>query len=357
MLRFWHNTRMSATSPSAYPTVGRQFALAARPVGMPKESDFQLVQTPVPPLSNDQILLRTLFLSVDPYMRSRITGIKTYADPVDIGQVMVGGTVGQVVQSKNPKFQVGDIFEGYWGWREYFVSSGEKLRKLDPSLAPVSTALGVLGMPGMTAYFGLLDICKPQPGETIVVSGAAGAVGSLVGQIAKIVGCRAVGVAGSDDKVTWVVNELGFDAAFNYKTTENYVAALKEFCPKGIDCYFDNVGGAVTDAVLPVLNPKGRISVCGQISQYNVQKPEPGLRNILIYLLSKQARAEGFLVYQFTERYPEGMAQMAKWIREGKLKYREQIVEGFENTTGAFIGMLKGDNTGKMLVKVADQNA
>lgn len=344
---------MSATRPSNYPSVNREFTLAARPVGMPKESNFQLVESHLPALADGQILLRTLYLSVDPYMRSRISGIKTYADPVNIGQRMVGGTVGQIVQSKNPNFHAGAIYEGYWGWQEYAVSNGDKLRKLDPNLAPISTALGVLGMPGMTAYFGLLDICKPQPGETVVVSGAAGAVGSLVGQIAKINRCRTVGIAGSDGKVDWLVNELGFDAAFNYKTAENYVGALKEFCPNGIDCYFDNVGGAITDAVFPVLNPKARISVCGQISQYNALKPEPGLR-ILIYLLTKQARAEGFLVYQFADRYPEAVAQMAKWIKEGKLKYREQIVEGFENTPGAFIGLLKGDNTGKMLVKVAD---
>ncbi len=231
------------------------------------------------PSPNGQILLRTLFLSVDPYMRSRITGIRTYADPVDIGQR--DGRRNRRPSRANRRirnFTLGDIYEGYWGWQEYSVSNGEKLRKLDPNLAPISTALGVLGMPGMTAYFGLLDICKPQPGETVVVSGAAGAVGSLVGQIAKIIGCRAVGIAGTDEKVAWLVNELGFDAAFNYKTTENYVAALKELCPHGIDCYFDNVGGAVTDAVFPVLNPKSRISVCGQISQYNALKPEPGLR-------------------------------------------------------------------------------
>ncbi len=286
-------------------------------------------------------------------MRSRMTGVRTYADPVNIGQVMVGGTVGEVVQSKNPKFTAGEIYQGYWGWQEYAVSTGDQLRKLDPHLAPISTALGVLGMPGITAYFGLLDICKPQAGETVAVSGAAGAVGSLVGQIAKIVGCRAVGIAGSGEKVAWLVDELGFDAAFNYKTTENYVAALKEFCPQGIDCYFDNVGGAITDAVLPVLNPKARISVCGQISQYNAVKSEPGPR-ILTYLLSKQARAEGFLYFQFANRYTEGLTKMAHWIQEGKLKYREQILEGFENTPRAFIGLLQGENTGKMLVKVSD---
>ena len=333
--------------------MNRQFVLAARPVGVPQESDFALTESLLSPLAEGQLLLRTLFLSVDPYMRSRITGVRTYADPVNIGQRMVGGTVGQVVESRNPKFAPREIYEGYWGWQEYAVSDGEKLRKLDPASAPISTALGVLGMPGMTAYFGLREICKPQPGETVVVSGAAGAVGSLVGQIAKIIGCRAVGIAGSDEKVAWLLNDLGFDAAFNYKTTENYVAALKEVCPHGIDCYFDNVGGVITDAIFPVLNPRARISVCGQISQYNAQRPELGLR-IFIYLLTKQARAEGFLVYQFLDRYPEGRAQMAQWIREGKLKYGEQIVEGFENTPSAFIGMLQGANTGKMLVKVAD---
>ena len=343
---------MSATSPSQRPTVNRQFILVARPFGLPKDSDFELVELPLPSLTDGQILLRTHFLSVDPYMRSRISGIRTYADPVNIGQRMVGGTVGEVIESKNPKFQVGEFYEGYWGWQEYFISTEDRLRKLDSSFAPISTALGVLGMPGMTAYFGLLDICNPQPGETVLVSGAAGAVGSLVGQIAKIIGCRAVGIAGSDEKIAWLVHDLGFDSAFNYKTTGNYVEALKKHCPNGIDCYFDNVGGTITDAVFPVLNSKSRISICGQIAQYNATSPEPGPRNF-IYLLTKQARAEGFLVYQFADRYPEGIAQMAKWIAEGKLKYREQIVEGFETAPAALIGLFHGDNTGKMLVRVA----
>jgi len=206
-------------------------------------------------------------------------------------------------------------------------------------------------MPGMTAYFGLLDICQPKAGETVVVSGAAGAVGSVAGQIAKIKGCRAVGIAGGDDKVAWLTGELGFDAAFNYKTTENYVAKLKELCPNGIDCYFDNVGGAVTDAIFPVLNTKARISISGQISQYNLSKPEPRPA-VFGYLLTKTARAEGFLIYQFAERFPEGIAQVAQWIREGKLKYRETIVEGFENMPRALIGVLQGENTGKMLVAI-----
>ena len=344
---------MTASTASPLPSVNRQFVLAARPVGMPKESDFRVVEAPIPALANGQILLGTLFLSVDPYMRGRMTGVRTYADPVDIGQVMVGGTVGKVLQSLNPQFQAGDIVSGYWGWQEYAISDGRGLQKLDASRAPVSTALGVLGMPGMTAYFGFLDICQPKPGETVVVSGAAGAVGSLVGQIAKIKGCRAVGIAGTDEKVAWLTGELGFDAAFNYKTTENYVAKLKELCPQGIDCYFDNVGGPVTDAVLPVLNVRARISICGQISQYNAAKPELGVRPY-IYLLSKQSRAEGFIISQFMDRFPEGIAQMAQWIKEGKLKYREQIVAGFENAPRALIGVLQGDNTGKMLVKFAD---
>ena len=316
---------------------------------MPKQSDFQLIEAPIPALAQGQVLLRTLFLSVDPYMRGRMTGIRTYADPVDIGQVMVGGTVGKVIQSTHPQFAVGDVLSGYWGWQEFAVSDGKGLQKLDARIAPPSTALGVLGMPGMTAYFGFLDICQPKPGETVVVSGAAGAVGSLVGQIAKIKGCRAVGIAGADDKVRWLTEELGFDAAFNYKTTQNYTQTLKELCPSGIDCYFDNVGGAITDAVLPLLNVRARMSICGQISQYNSANPEPGVRPY-VYLLTKQARAEGFIVIQFADRFPQGIAQMAQWLREGKLKYRETVIDGFENMPRALIGVLAGDNTGKMVV-------
>jgi NADPH:quinone reductase len=340
---------MTTAAATPRPSVSRQFLVAARPVGMPKESDFRLVEAPIAALASGQILLRTKFLSVDPYMRGRMTGVRTYADPVHVGDLMIGGTVGEVVESQNPQFHAGDFVVGFWGWQEYAVSEGKGLQKLNPAVAPISTALGILGMPGMTAYFGFLDICQPKPGETVVVSGAAGAVGSLVGQIAKIKGCRAVGVAGADSKVAWLTGELGFDAAFNYKTTKDYVARLKELCPNGIDCYFDNVGGPVTDAVLAVLNVRARISICGQISQYNSEKPEPGVRPY-VYLLTKQARAEGFIVTQFMDRFPQGVAQMAAWLREGKLKYREEIVRGFENAPRALIGVLSGDNTGKMLV-------
>src|SRR5271155_578867 len=221
--------------------VNRQFVLASRPVGLPRESDFTMIERPVPDLKDGQLLVRALYLSVDPYMRGRISGAKSYAAGVEIGQMMVGGGVAEVVESKNPGFAAGDIVDIYMGWQEYAISNGKGLRRVDPAIAPVSTAEGVLGMTGLTAYFGLLDVCNPKPGETVVVSGAAGAVGSVAGQIAKIKGCRTVGIAGGDDKVDWILRECGYDAAFNYKTTENYSARLKESCPHGIDVYFDNV--------------------------------------------------------------------------------------------------------------------
>jgi len=279
----------------------------------------------------------------------------SYAAPVQLGEVMGGGAVGKVISSNNNNFPEGTIVEGPFGWQEYAVSSGQGVRKIDPKLAPISTALGVLGMPGLTAYFGLLDICNPQPGETVVVSGAAGAVGSLVGQIAKIKGCRAIGIAGADDKVAYLSDELGFDAAFNYKTVTDYYKKLKELCPKGIDVYFDNVGGPITDAVFGLINTKARVSICGQISQYNLEQPEMGPRIILVSLLVKQAKAEGFLVFQYANRYAEGLKQMAEWILQGKLKYREDIEHGIENAPRAFMEMLKGRNTGKQLVKLSEE--
>jgi leukotriene B4 12-hydroxydehydrogenase/15-oxo-prostaglandin 13-reductase len=332
----------------------KQILLAARPVGFPKESDFNLVESPIPKPGDGQMLVRSIFVSVDPYMRGRMNDVKSYAPPVQIGGLMGGGAVGRVVESKNSSFREGDIVQGMFGWQEYAVSDGQGVRKIDPALAPISTSLGVLGMPGLTAYFGLLEICNPQPGETVVVSGAAGAVGSLVGQIAKIKGCRVVGIAGADDKVEYLTGELGFDGAFNYKTDRDYYEKLRELCPNGIDVYFDNVGGEISDAAMRLINTKARISICGQISQYNLEKPELGPRLILTMLLVKQARAEGFLVFQFLERYPEGLKQISDWIKEGKLKYKEDIEEGLENTPRAFMAMLKGRNTGKQLVKVSE---
>jgi NADPH-dependent curcumin reductase CurA len=334
-------------------TVNRQFVLASRPAGLPEESNFKMIETPIPELQDGEFLARAMYISVDPYMRGRISQARSYAAGVEIGGVMVAGGVARVAASKNANFAVGDIVDPYMGWQEYVVSNGRGLRKLDPSIAPVSTALGVLGMTGLTAYFGLLDICNPKAGETVVVSGAAGAVGSIVGQIAKIKGCHTVGIAGGDDKVNWILKDCGYDAAFNYKTTDNYGAKLKELCPKGIDVYFDNVGGTITDAVFMQINPFARLSICGQISQYNNAKPEMGPR-LLGMLIVAKAKAQGFIVTDFMARFPEALAEMSAWYREGKLKYREDIVEGFENLPKAFIGLFHGENIGKRIVKVTD---
>jgi leukotriene B4 12-hydroxydehydrogenase/15-oxo-prostaglandin 13-reductase len=336
------------------PQVNRQITLSARPSGFPKESDFNLVTAPVPMPADGEILVRTIYLSLDPYMRGRMNDRQSYAPSVRLGEVMVGGVVGKVVASKRTDFPEGAIVEGPLGWQEYAISSGHGVRIVDPKIAPISTALGVLGMPGMSAYFGLLDICHPKAGETVLVSGAAGAVGSLVGQIAKIKGCRVVGTAGSEEKVDHLVRDLGFDAAFNYKTIDNYAGKLREVCPNGIDVYFDNVGGPLTDAVFLTMNVGARISVCGQISQYNLERPEMGPR-LLWKLIEKRAKVEGFLVFDFAPRFPEALRDLSAWLHQGKIQYRETIIEGIENAPRAFIGMLQGHNTGKQLVKVSDE--
>jgi NADPH-dependent curcumin reductase CurA len=334
------------------PILNKQIVLAARPVGVPKESDFELVESPLPGPDEGQIMIRILYLSVDPYMRGLMRETHSYAKPVKIGEVMFGGTVGEVIESRHPDFRAGEFVEGSLGWQEYAISDGTGLRKVDPSAAPVSTALGVLGMPGLTAYFGMMEIGRPKPGETVVISGAAGAVGSIAGQIAKNHGCRTVGIAGSDEKVRYLVEELGLDSAFNYKTNADYAAKLAELCPAGIDVYFDNVGGAITDAVLGLINLNARLVICGQISQYNVTRPEMGPR-LFFRLIVKAARAEGFLVFHFVDRYAEGLAALTRWLREGKIKYREQFTDGIASAPAAFIGMLGGGNTGKQLVRVA----
>ncbi|PWT98105.1 MAG: NADP-dependent oxidoreductase [Terriglobia bacterium] len=333
--------------------VNRQIVLAERPVGAPKESDFRLVESPIPDPGPGEVLVRTVFLSVDPYMRGRMRQNGGYARSLDLGEVMIGGVVGTVVESHDPRVGVGDVVEAALGWQEYAVAPAKALRRIDPAVAPISTALYVLGMPGLTAYFGLLDICRPQPGETVVVSGAGGAVGSLVGQIAKIKRCRAIGIAGSDEKVRFITGELNFDGAFNYKTRTDYEAQLKQLCPTGIDVYFDNVGGPITDTVMRLINNRARIAVCGQISQYNNDKPEMGPR-WLHQLVSKQAKVEGFLVFQYADRYEEALRQLTAWLRERRIKYREDITTGLENAPGAFIRMMGGHNIGKALVKVSD---
>jgi NADPH-dependent curcumin reductase CurA len=334
--------------------VNKQVRLAARARGLPKESDFEIAEAPVPEPGEGKVLVRIVYLSVDPYMRGRMREGSSYAKGVEIGEVMVGGAVGQVEQSHHPEFRPGDYVEGNLGWQTYALSDGKDLRKLDPKLAPLSTALGVLGMPGLTAYFGVTEICKPKAGETMVVSGAAGAVGSVAGQIGKVLGCRVVGTAGSDEKVQWITSGLGFDGGFNYKTAGDYRAELAGLCPQGIDVYFDNVGGSITDAVLTQINTRARIALCGQISQYNLEKPERGPR-LLFQLVIRQAKMEGFLVFQFADRYREGLEQLAAWVKEGKLKYREQFEEGIERAPHAFISMLQGGNIGKQLVRVSHE--
>ncbi|MDX1982735.1 MAG: NADP-dependent oxidoreductase [Bryobacteraceae bacterium] len=334
-------------------SANKQVLLAERPTGFPEESNFRLVETAMPRPGEGEFLVAIAYLSVDPYMRGRMNEARSYADPVKIGEVMTGGAVGRIVESRHAKFQAGDYVVGPFGWQQYAISDGVGVRRVDPAVAPISTSLGVLGMPGLTAYFGLLDICRPKQGETVVVSGAAGAVGSYVGQIARIKGCRVAGVAGSDEKLAWITSELGFEVGMNYRTCEDYRTRLKQMCPDGVDVYFDNVGGSITDAMFPLLNPRARVAICGQIALYNLDKPDPGPR-LLPIVLVRQVKVEGFLVFQFADRYREALTQLTEWVRSGALKYREDIAEGIENAPAAFIGMLKGRNIGKQLVKISD---
>jgi NADPH-dependent curcumin reductase len=333
------------------PRVNRQVLLRARPSGMPKVSDFELVETAVPAPADGEIVCRTIYLSLDPYMRGRISGAQSYAASVSPGQVIVGGTVGEVIESRHPSFNEGDLVQGYDGWQAYGLSKGVGVRTLDPKEAPISTALGVLGMPGMTAYVGLLDIGQPKPGETVVVSAASGAVGSAVGQIAKIKGCRAVGIAGSADKCDYAVRELGFDDCVNYRAGD-LRQALRAACPSGIDVYFENVGGDILRAVLELANLNARIPLCGLISEYNaLDAPAgPNWRTLLV----NRVTVKGFIVSDHIVRMPEFLADCSRWIREGKLKYREDVVAGLDKAPEAFIGLLQGKNFGKLLVRVGD---
>jgi NADPH-dependent curcumin reductase CurA len=335
-------------------TVNRQIRLATRPSGFPKVSDFHLAYSRLPSLDAGEVLVRSIYLSLDPHMRGRMSDAESDALPIAIGEIMTGSAVASVVESRDPEFRSGDTVAGMLGWQEYAVVVGRELRRIDPDLAPISTALGVLGMPGLAAYFGLLDICDPQPGETVVVSGATGAVGMLVGQIAKIKGCRVVGVAGTDAKISWLIDELGFDAAFNYTPDGDCSRRLEELCPAGIDVYFDNVGGTISDAIMRLINVKARISVCGQISEYNLDEPEFGpcwFRTLIV----KQAKVQGFLVSRYAERFSEGLEQLARWLKQGKLKYREDVAQGIEAAPQAFIGMLQGKNQGNQLVQLSAQ--
>ena len=335
--------------------VNRRIVLAARPTGFPQESDFRLEQQPVLRPGEGQFLARVEFLSLDPYMRGRMSAGKSYAAPVEIGDTMTGGAVARVIESKHPGFAVGEFVVGQFDWQQYATSDGAGVMKVDPAIAPISTALGVLGMPGLTAYFGLLDVGRPQSGETVVVSAASGAVGAVVGQIARLKGCRVVGIAGSEEKCAYIRDELHFDAAINYKTTPDLSQALAEACPRGVDVYFDNVGGEILDAVLRTINSRARIVICGMISEYNLEKPPVGPRPGR-YLLVHRARMEGFLIFDYYHRYGEGLKSLAEWVHGGQIKYREDIVEGLENAPRAFLGLLQGKNFGKLLIRVANES-
>ena len=328
----------------------REIRLASRPDGVPTLENFQFADTDVPQPSGDEVLVRLRYISVDPYLRGRMRDSKSYVAPFEVGQVIQSGAVGEVVESGSPNLKPGDLVSGMFGWRLYDVAKADSVMKVIPGVSP-TTALGVLGMPGLTAYFGLLDIGQPKEGETVVVSGAAGAVGMTVCQIAKIKGCRVVGIAGSDEKNDYLRNELGVDATINYKTTKDYVGALRESCPNGIDVYFDNVGGDVSDATFPVLNNGARIVICGQISMYNMAKPDIGLRP-QPFILVNSALMKGFIITQYASRFIEGVTQLAEWFVTGKLKHAETIAEGFDNTPSAFIGLFSGDNLGKQIVKI-----
>jgi NADPH-dependent curcumin reductase len=328
----------------------KRILLASRPTGWATEDNFRLDSAPVPKPKEGEVLVKNLWLSLDPYMRGRMNDTKSYAAKQELGEVMIGGTVGEVVESKNPKFAVGDKVVGMLGWQQYGLSSGAGLNKIDASRVPESAFLGVLGMPGVTAWIGLLDICQPKAGETVVVSAASGAVGSVVGQIAKIKGCRAVGIAGGKAKCDYVVKELGFDACVDYKAGR-LDDDLRAAAPKGIDCYFENVGGEILDAALRRMNPFSRIAVCGLISQYNVTQPYC-VKNFAS-ILTNRIKVQGFIVSDRMELWAKALPELMGWVASGKIKYRETVAQGLENAPKAFIGLLKGENFGKQLVKLA----
>jgi hypothetical protein len=337
------------------PSTYRRVVLANRPKGEPQESDFRVEEAKMPTLGPGQVLVRVVYLSLDPYMRGRMRDAASYAPPVPIGGTMVGGTVGEVVASENPAFKAGDIVEDRLGWQEYGVGTSGSLRKVDPAMAPISTANGVLGMPGMTAWFGLYEIGQPRPGETVVVSAASGAVGQVVGQLAKLSGCRVVGIAGGARKCAFVTGDLGFDAAVDYKAERDLGAALKRACPDGVDVYFENVGGTIGDAVTMQMNTWGRIALCGAISQYNLEAPEMAPR-LPAFFVGRRVTMRGFIVSDFAQKWEPARQLMGGLIRAGKLKYREDITTGgIAKAPAAFIAMLRGDNFGKAQVQVGPE--
>ena len=326
-----------------------QVLLASRPTGWVEESNFRIAETAVPEPKAGEVLVRNEWLSLDPYMRGRMSDAKSYAKPVEIGEVMTGGTAGRVVSSNHPDFKAGDHVVGALGWQRYAISDGKMLNKAEDKRVPLSAYLGVVGMPGVTAWVGLLDLCVPKKGETVVVTAASGAVGSVVGQLAKIHGCRAVGLAGGAEKCRYVIDELGFDACIDYKSGD-LKAGIKAAAPDGIDCLFENVGGAIFDTLLTRMNPFSRIAVCGLISEYNATEAY-GLKNIRSVLVNR-IKVQGFIVFDHLARWPVAFSELAGHVASGRIKYRESVANGLENAPAAFIGLLQGKNFGKQLVKV-----
>jgi NADPH-dependent curcumin reductase CurA len=331
--------------------MNKQIVLRSRPVGVPVFSNFEIKEVSVPAIEAGELKLKSKVVSVDPYMRGRMSDAKSYVAPFEIGKPIAGGVVAEVVESKHPDFKMGDTVLGAFPWQEVFSAKGTEATKVDGNIAPLSYYLGILGMPGLTAYFGLLDIGKPQKGETVVVSGAAGAVGIAVGQIAKIKGCRVVGIAGDNSKVNYLKEELHFDAVINYKTVANLDKAIEAACPDGVDVYFDNVGGEISDAVVAQINKGARIIICGQISLYNATSQPIGPR-IQPTILKKSALMQGFIVSNYAARFPEGVKALAEWVSSGALKYTNTTYHGFEKLPEAFIALFEGKNLGKLVVEM-----
>jgi NADPH:quinone reductase len=330
----------------------RRITLTARPEGFSKESDFALEEAEIPEPDAGEVLVRALWVSLDPYQRGRMSEARSYATPLELGDVITSQTLGEVVESRDPRFKPGDLVVGQLGWQEYAVARAGALQRVPEGLEPPSLALHVVGMTGLAAYFGLLDVGQPRPGDTVVVSAAAGAVGQITGQLAKLAGCRAVGIAGGPEKIRDLRELYGYDAAIDYKQ-DDVSAALREAAPNGVDVYFDNVGGDISKAVVGRLAVGARIVVCGQVSQYNRERPEPTFHPGALIVF--RARMEGFLVTDYAHRYAEGVQRLARWVADGSIRYREDVTEGLEHAPRAFIGLLRGENQGKALVKVADR--